>query len=151
MVGLKGAVPILLGTYVLGSGVQDSQQLYEIVVVVVAFSVVVQGGLVPKVAERGGVPMRVVDPEPWSLGMRFRDRPSGLQRFNVAAGAPADGTAIGDLELDEDSWISMVSRNGAMVAVRGRTVLQAGDEVLILTDPEADEASHVDPARIFLG
>ena len=84
--GLKGAVPILLGTYVLTSGVHDAERLYGIVVVVVTFSVIVQAGLVPTVAERAGVPMRVVEPEPWSLGMRFRDRPSGLRRFQVGPG-----------------------------------------------------------------
>ena len=149
--GLKGAVPILLGTYVLTSDVADAERLYGIVVVVVTFSVVVQAGLVPAVAERAGVPMRVMEPEPWSLGVRFRDRPSGLRRFHVAPGAPADGTAIADLELDEDTWISMVSRDGALVPVRGRTVLRAGDEVLVLVDPDADldADGQVDPARVF--
>ncbi|MEO6510012.1 MAG: cation:proton antiporter [Nocardioides sp.] len=147
--GLKGAVPLLLGTYILTSGVADAERLYGIVVVVVVFSVVVQGGLVPIVAERAGVPMRVVEPEPWALGMRFRDRPSGLRRFEVEPGSPADGTTIGELELDEDTWISMVSRAGTMVAVRGRTVLRAGDEVLVLVDPDADVERQVDPAGVF--
>ena len=147
--GLKGAVPILLGTYVLTSDVSDAERLYGIVVVVVTFSVVVQAGLVPTVAERAGVPMRVVEPEPWSLGVRFRDRPSGLRRFHVTRGAPADGTAIADLELAEDTWISMVNRGGALLPVRGRTVLRAGDEVLVMVDPDADAGVHVDPARIF--
>ena len=149
--GLKGAVPILLGTYVLTSDVADAERLYGIVVVVVTFSVVVQAGLVPTVAERAGVPMRVVEPEPWSLSVRFRDRPSGLRRFHVAGGAPADGTAIADLELAEDTWISMVNRDGALLPVRGRTVLRAGDEVLVMVDPDADAdaEAHVDPARIF--
>jgi cell volume regulation protein A len=147
--GLKGAVPILLGTYVLTSDVPDAQRLYGIVVVVVTFSVVVQAGLVPAVAERSGVPMRVIEPEPWSLGVRFRDRPSGLLRFHVGKGAPADGAAIADLELDEGTWISMVSRNGALLPVRGRTVLHAGDEVLVLVDPDADLDDRVDPAHVF--
>jgi cell volume regulation protein A len=147
--GLKGAVPILLGTYVLTSDIADAERLYGIVVVVVTFSVVVQAGLVPTVADRAGVPMRVVEPEPWALGMRFRDRPSGLRRFHVGPGAPADGVAIADLDLDEDTWISMVSRDGALVPVRGRTVLQAGDEVLVLVDPDADPATQVDPASLF--
>jgi cell volume regulation protein A len=136
--GLKGAVPILLGTYVLTSGVDDAEQLYGIVVVVVTFSVVVQAGLVPTVAEWTGVPMRVVEPEPWSLGVRFRDRPSGLRRFRIASGSLADGSAIADLDLDEDTWISMVNRAGTLLAVRGHTVLRAGDEVLVLVDPDAD-------------
>ena len=42
--GLKGAVPILLGTYLLTAGVPDAERLYRVVVVVVAFSVIVQDG-----------------------------------------------------------------------------------------------------------
>ena len=36
--GLKGAVPILLGSFLLTAGVPDASRLYAIVVVVVAFS-----------------------------------------------------------------------------------------------------------------
>lgn len=133
--GLKGAVPILLGTYILTSGGTDARRLYDIVVVVVAFSVIVQGGLVPTVARRAGVPMRVVDPEPWALGMRFRDEPDALHRYQVTGGSPADGCTIADLALGEDAWISMINRDGAVVPTRGDTVLQAGDEVLLLSTP----------------
>jgi potassium/hydrogen antiporter len=143
--GLKGAVPILLGTYILTAWVPDANRLYQIVVVVVAFSVAVQGGLVPTVAHHTGVPMRVLEPEPWALGMRFRDEPTGLRRYNITAGSPADGCAIVDLALGEDAWISMINRNGALVPVRGSTVLQAGDEVLLLADPDTD----TDPQPLF--
>ena len=66
--GLKGAVPILLGTYILTDAGADADRLYAVVVTVVAFSVVVQGGLVPAVARWAGVPMRMVEPQPWSAG-----------------------------------------------------------------------------------
>jgi potassium/hydrogen antiporter len=143
--GLKGAVPILLGTYILSAGVAGADLLYQIVIVAVAFSVIVQGGLVPTVAHRTGVPMRVLEPEPWALGMRFRDEPTGLRRYNVAAGTPADGCTIADLALGDDTWISMINRNGALVPVRGDTVLQAGDEVLLLADPD----TGTDPQPLF--
>jgi cell volume regulation protein A len=58
--GLKGAVPILLAAFAILAEVDDAQRLYEIVFVVVAFSVVVQGATVPFAAERAGVPMRTV-------------------------------------------------------------------------------------------
>lgn len=45
-----------------------------ITVVVVAFSVVVQGSLASYVAHRTGVPLRTVEPEPWALSMRFRHK-----------------------------------------------------------------------------
>ena len=143
--GLKGAVPILLGTYLLTAEVPDAERLYRVVVVVVAFSVIVQGGLVPAVAHRVGVPMRVVEPEPWALGMRFRDEPTGLRRYQIIAGAAADGCTLADLALSEETWISMINRGGALVPVRGDTVLRAGDEVLLLVDP----AIATDPQSLF--
>ena len=89
--GLKGAVPILLGSFLLAAGVADAQRLYGIVVVVVVFSVVVQGSLVPTVARLLRLPMRPVEPEPWALGVRLRDEPDGVHRLTVTAGSPADG------------------------------------------------------------
>ena len=59
--GLKGAVPILLAALALLADVDDARRIYEIVFVVVLFSVVVQGASVPFAAKRLGVPMRVVD------------------------------------------------------------------------------------------
>jgi cell volume regulation protein A len=58
--GLKGAVPILLAAFAILAGVDDARRIYEIVFVVVLFSVIVQGATVPFVASRLGVPMRVV-------------------------------------------------------------------------------------------
>ena len=145
--GLKGAVPILLGTYLLSAGVPGAVRLYQVVVVVVAFSVIVQGGLVPVVAKVGRVPMRVVEPEPWSLGVRFRDEPTGLRKHIVAPGSPAAGAAIADLDLGEDVWISLVNRAGTLVPVRGDTVLASGDEVLLLVDPDNPQ----DADRFFIG
>ena len=143
--GLKGAVPILLGTYLLSAGVPGADRLYQVVVVVVAFSVIVQGGLVPTVARHAKVPMRVLEPEPWALGMRFRDEPTGLRRYQITPGAPADGCAIADLALGEDTWISMINRGGAFVPVHGETILRAGDEVLLLADPH----TGTDPQPLF--
>jgi cell volume regulation protein A len=55
--GLKGAVPILLAALALIGGVDDGESIYAIVFVVVLFSVLVQGTLVPVVAQRLRVPM----------------------------------------------------------------------------------------------
>ena len=58
--GLKGAVPILLASFTLLEHVAGAERIYGIVFVVVAFSVIVQGGTVPFAARRLGVPMRLV-------------------------------------------------------------------------------------------
>ena len=129
--GLKGAVPILLGAFIVQAGVAGASRAYEIIFAVVAFSVIVQGGAVPGLARRLKVPLRTVEPEPWSLGIRRQEEPEGLHRFTVAAGA-AENTPVSDLPLPEDAWICFIIRSGTLVPARGSTVLQAGDEVLIL-------------------
>jgi cell volume regulation protein A len=131
--GLKGVVPILLGTYIVAENAPDADRLYAVIFVVVLISVTVQGGLVPTLAKRWKVPLRTVEPEPWAVGMRFRDRPEGLHRYVVEAGSDAAGPSLRDLPVGEDLWVSVVSRAGRMVQVSGDTTLEAGDEVLAIT------------------
>jgi potassium/hydrogen antiporter len=56
--GLKGAVPILLAALAVLADVDEAQRLYEIVFVVVLFSVAVQGSSLALAARRLGVRMR---------------------------------------------------------------------------------------------
>jgi cell volume regulation protein A len=74
--GLKGAVPILLGTFLLTAGVPEASRLSAIIVVVVAFSVIVQGGLVPTVAARLGVPCAPWTPNRGALGCGSATNPA---------------------------------------------------------------------------
>jgi cell volume regulation protein A len=138
LAGLKGAVPVLLGLFALGSGITEGSRVYGVVFVVVLVSAVGVGGFVPSLARLLHVPMSTVELEPWALGMRFRSEPEALQRLVVAPGSPAEGTRIADLALGEDAWISMVSRRGHLVEVHGGTAFEAGDEVLAISGPSAD-------------
>jgi len=139
--GLKGAVPILLGSFILAESIPDADRLYGIVIVVVVLSVLLQGSSVPTVARMLHVPMREVEPEPWSIGVRLRDEPNGVHRLTVARGSVADGSRIGDLSaLPEGAWVSFVVRTGQLVPVSSDTVLRAADEALVLGDPSVAPA-----------
>jgi cell volume regulation protein A len=143
--GLKGAVPILLGSLLLAANVQGAHRLYGIIVVVVAFSVLVQGSLVPTVVRALHLPMHILAPQPWSFGVRLVEEPEGVLRLTVGAGSLADGetvehvadavTGSGDAA---DVWVNMLVRGRALVSVRGDTRLKAGDELLI----SAEERWH---------
>jgi cell volume regulation protein A len=145
--GLKGAVPILLAALAILDGVAQAHRIYGIVFVVVAFSVVVQGTTIPLAARLLGIPMRVVEPEPWDLSIRLRREPQGVQRFVVARGARAEGEAIRDLPLGEHSWVSLIVRGDEPRQARGSYVFEAGDEVLLLSDSEDTAALR----RLFEG
>ena len=150
--GLKGAVPILLGSLLLDANIQGAHRLYGIIIVVVAFSVLVQGSLVPTIARALHLPLRVLEPQPWSFGVRLAQEPEGVLRLTVAPGSPADGQTVehvadavthsGDAA---DVWVNMLVRGSALVSVRGDTRLEAGDEVLI----SAEERRHPHLQSLF--
>ncbi len=138
--GLKGAVPILLGLFLLGADVPDAERLYGIVVIVVIFSVVVQGSLVAPVARRLGVPMQPVRPEPWTVAVRLQAEPDTAYQVSIAAGSVVDGRTVEEVaDLVGNVWISMVVRDGVLLPARGNTQLRAGDLVTLLID---EDSSH---------
>jgi potassium/hydrogen antiporter len=55
--GLKGAVPILLASFAVLGEVANADRIYDIVFVVVAFSVIAQGATIPYAAKRLRIPL----------------------------------------------------------------------------------------------
>ena len=121
--GLKGAVPILLGTFAVIQGVHDGTRIDNIVVVVVFLSVLVQGTSMPFVAPLLGIPMRAAPSH-------------GVQRLKVAADSRVAGQSIRSLPLSEHTWVHEVLRSGSVLDPSGALVLQPGDEVALILDVE---------------
>ena len=61
-----------------------------------------------------------------------------LMEVTLAEGSPGDGKTIAELGLPPDCTVVAVVRDRHVIAPRGRTPLQAGDEVLTLTAAEAE-------------
>jgi potassium/hydrogen antiporter len=145
--GLKGAVPILLGALAVLSGVDEANRIYQLIFVVVAFSVLVQGSTVPWAARRLGVRMRTRAPEPWRLSIDLPKEPGDLHRHRVREGSYAAGRPIKELPLGEYGWILTIVREGEVVRPGGSSVLEAGDEVVV--SAESRDARGV--RRLFEG
>jgi len=143
--GLKGAVPILLGLFILGSGTPGADRLYAIIFIVVLVSVLLQGGLVPVLARAFRVPTRAIPVRPWSLDIRFAHEPDGLHRHIVAAGSPADGRTVAEISAGDDDWISLITRSGRNIPVRNGTRLRPGDVVLTQADGDGRLAAQFMP------
>jgi cell volume regulation protein A len=135
--GLKGAVPILLGLFILDAKIAGADRLFGVIFVVVLASVVIQGGLVPLFARLFRVPMQIVEPQPFASGLRFLEQPEGMREFVVDARSDVVGATVDSLELGDAGWISLIRRDGKLVQVRGSTRFEAGDVVLALGDDAA--------------
>lgn len=145
--GLKGAVPILLATFALLEGVDAGPRIYNVVVMVVMFSVVTQGSTIPFAARRLGIPMRVQPVSPYSLTVGLQEEPEGVVRYRVAPGSHAAGRRVRELSIGDSTWISLIVRDGVATQPRGSSVVREGDEVVVLTDPVDEPVVR----RIFEG
>jgi NhaP-type Na+/H+ and K+/H+ antiporter len=112
------------------AAVDHSLLIYDVVLVVVTATVLIQGLLLAPVAKRLAIRMESVDPEPWSVTVV-----SGT--YVVGDGSAAAGVALRDLPLGGDGWVSQIERDGASVATRGAQVLDVGDRVTVIT-PNAE-------------
>jgi trk system potassium uptake protein TrkA len=77
--------------------------------------------------------------EEMSLGdmmtlLKLRRGQFSVVEEKIPAQARAVGTAIQNLELPDQCVIAAVIRDGKMIVPRGSTTLEAGDEVLAITD-----------------
>ena len=70
--------------------------------------------------------------------LQFRD--AQLVEVTLADDSPAAKQAIIDLNIPRDATVVAVIRESHVIVPRGDTVLQAGDEVLVLVTPESEEA-----------
>jgi cell volume regulation protein A len=133
--GLKGAVPILLATFALLEGIDGGARVYNVVVLVVMVSVLLQGTTIGLAARRFGIPMRTRQLEPYSLYVGLQEEPEGVKRYRVAPDSHAAGSLVRDLAIGDSSWISLIVRDGLPTQPRGSSRIRPDDEVLVLTDP----------------
>jgi trk system potassium uptake protein TrkA len=72
--------------------------------------------------------------------LSFEGGKARLSEATLADDSPSDGKDIAELGLPRDSTVVAVIRDDHVIVPRGDTVLRSGDEVLVLTSPEAEDA-----------
>jgi trk system potassium uptake protein TrkA len=79
--------------------------------------------------------------------LQFEGGLAHLVEVTLADDSPAAGTAIADLGVPREATVVAVVRDDRLVVPRGDTVLQAGDEVLVLVTADAEDAAQA----LFVG
>lgn len=136
-VGLRGAAPIILATFPLLAGVEQSNTIFNLVFFIVLTSALVQGTTLPYVARllhvdaplesKPSYPIAFVPTEPIQ---------SDLLELTIQPGSEAAHKRIVDLEdLPETALIVLIRRNTEFLVPRGSTMLQEGDNLLVLAEP----------------
>jgi cell volume regulation protein A len=141
--GLRGAVPIVLATFVLSSDVGHSETIFNAVFFVVVVSALVQGTTLEWVAKR----LALVDPRPAVVAPPLEVDALGsleLIEFDVAGDHAIAGAAVRELGLPRTALIAVVARGADTIPPRGSTVIEPGDRLFVLAPrsarPEVEDA-----------
>jgi cell volume regulation protein A len=129
--GLRGAVPIVLGTFVLSSRIGSSETIFNSVFFVVVVSALVQGTTLERVAARLGLVSSA--PAPTAAPLEV-DAKAALELVEFAVGGSdaIAGAAVRELGLPRSALIAVISRDGESIPPRGNTVVAAGDQLFVL-------------------
>jgi cell volume regulation protein A len=129
--GLRGAVPIVLATFVLSSEVESANTIFNAVFFVVVVSAILQGTTLERVAGR----LDLLVPAPATRTAPIAVDAGGeldLVDFVVASDHAIAGAAVRELGLPRSALVAVVVRGENSIAPRGSTVIRPDDRLFVL-------------------
>lgn len=131
--GIKGAVPIVLATYPLANGLDENGFIFDTIFFAVFLSCIIQGTTLAPLARL----LKFTDPKkPESLYSveLYSLKASDVDIFDVYIEdyAASIGKKILELNLDKDTLISSIVRDGKIIFPKGDTVIQKHDILYVL-------------------
>jgi cell volume regulation protein A len=136
-VGLRGAVPIILGAFPAVRGVPGGDELFHLVFFVVLVNSFVPGATVAWLARRLGLADASPPPPTASVELvSLRELPGDFVWYHVAPASAVAEAFVRDLPLPDGCLVTLVVRERDVVVPRGSTALRAGDQVCIFVLPD---------------
>ncbi|MFF8270493.1 potassium/proton antiporter [Streptomyces sp. NPDC016562] len=140
--GLRGAVPIILATIPMVSGIEGSDRVFNIVFVLVVVYTLVQGPTLPWVARK----LKLGDTQESASDLGIESAPleklrGHLLSFSIPPASRMHGVEVSELRLPPGASVTLVVRDAKSFVPSPSTVLRRGDELLVVaTDPVRDAA-----------
>ncbi|MET9321706.1 potassium/proton antiporter [Streptomyces sp. NPDC003038] len=140
--GLRGAVPIILATIPMVSGIEGSDRVFNIVFVLVVVYTLVQGPTLPWVARK----LKLGEAAETASDLGIESAPleklrGHLLSFAIPEASRMHGVEVSELRLPPGASVTLVVRDAKSFVPLPSTVLRRGDELLVVaTDPVRDAA-----------
>ncbi|MDF0726354.1 potassium/proton antiporter [Cytobacillus sp. S13-E01] len=133
--GLRGAVPIVLATFPLIAGVENSQLIFNIVFFVVLTSALIQGSTIPLFAKKLRLTGETKPKSPHTLELVSIGKANAeFIELEVSGGNQLINKQLKDVELPEKALVNAIIRKNELIPPRGDTKIYEGDILYILTD-----------------
>lgn len=130
--GLRGAVPIVLATIPLANDVPQDERIFDVVFVLVLLFTLLQGPSLPWLARR----LKVLDENATSEVdidvAPLESLGADMLQVQIPSESRLAGVEIGELRLPQGVSVSLVIREKKSFVPERRTVLRAGDALLVV-------------------
>ncbi|SFD68242.1 potassium/proton antiporter, CPA1 family [Lentibacillus persicus] len=135
--GLKGAVPIVLATYSLVSGIDNAYMIFNAVFFVVLISALIQGGTLSPLATRLGVTGEAsgIDTSGFEI-INLGNTDSEILKLPIGKNAPVVQTNLIDAPLPDGTLVIGIDRGGELIKPDGRSIIEAGDTLYVICDED---------------
>jgi cell volume regulation protein A len=139
IVGLRGAVPVVLATIPVMAGVPGGRRIFDVVFFIVVVNTIMPGTVVSWLARKLGM-VGQTTPEPAATILVESNEPihSSLRSYFVDNALSVCGVPLADIPFPEGTAVTMIVRGASLLVADGATRLETGDHVYVLASPEAD-------------
>lgn len=135
--GLRGAVPIVLATYPMLEGLENSQMFFNVVFFVVLTSTLIQGSSISFLADKFGLSGEKRLSPAHSLELVSIGKANAeIIEYIVTENAEINNKKIMELKLPEDALVNAIIRQNKLIAPKGSTSIQNGDVMYVLVSKE---------------
>lgn len=136
-VGLRGAVPVVLATFPVLLAAPGAERLFHLVFFIVVVNALVPGSTVAWVTRRLGLQAKESPAPQAVLAIESRLPLRGeLLSYYIDEALLVAGVPLEDLEFPDGASVALVVRGDLLVPAKGSTVLQPGDHVYVVAQPE---------------
>ena len=136
-VGIRGAAPIVLATFPLAFGVEDSQLMFRLIFFMVILSVIIQGWTLMPVARWLKVDKTVAASRgraPLELEIMHGNCDQEMQEFEVSENSVLAGKTLAEIAFPAGVLVTMIRRNDRFIPAHGNTQIFAGDGLLVMAE-----------------
>ncbi|QZT35368.1 potassium/proton antiporter [Caldalkalibacillus thermarum TA2.A1] len=139
--GLRGAVPIVLATYPLLAGLENSQLFFNVVFFVVLTSALIQGSTISPLAKKLGLvgPQQPSSPHSIEL-VSLGETNAEIVEYIVQKQDAIAGKRIREISFPEQVLITAIVRDNQVITPEGATVILEGDVLFVLVNKDQVEA-----------
>jgi cell volume regulation protein A len=136
-VGLRGAVPIIFATYPMVAEIKHASLIFNVVFFVCILSLLIQGTTVGAMGKWLNLTKPASKTTDFNVELPEEIK-AAMSEIEVIPSMITNGNLLMNLQLPDNTLVVMMKRGSTFCVPKGKTALQIGDKLLVITDDDEE-------------